>query len=114
MIPGFTNLTILLNKFLFVKQKEYFLTEDIETAYSKIVEIAGTKWSDFSENIDGESGPDHSFKLYQKWSFVQIGWFERRPSYISGTISNEKNATKITTTIRPNSMFVLLFYFLLR
>jgi hypothetical protein len=98
-----------LNLF-FETTTDYYTNRSVDSVQSDIKKITTKKWKNFSENITGTFDGESSFKLSQKWSLIQIGWFESMPSYISGTISIEGNKTKVTTSLRPNPMFVLLFY----
>lgn len=97
---------------LFFSQKHIYTVNDtLNNVQADIKSLINRKWHDFSENIAGTITDDGSFKLTHKWSFAVIKWIENSPAYLKGTLSTEKNKTIINTTVRPNSAFVLSFYF---
>lgn len=96
----------------FSHKRTYVTHEPLEDFNVKLKSIVDRRWYDFSENITGNVHADGNFTLTHKWSFTYIIWFETSPAYLSGTISPDIRGTIITSTVRPNSMFVILFYLL--
>jgi hypothetical protein len=95
---------------LFSSKHEYLLNDSLQTVRVNIENMTNKKWSDFSENITGTLNADNTFKLTNKWSFAIIKWFESDPAYLSGTISNIGDKTKLTISTRPNSVLIISFY----
>ncbi|KIC90675.1 hypothetical protein [Flavihumibacter solisilvae] len=90
----------------------YTVNDTFENVQADINSIVNRPWHDFSENITGNIDEENKFTFTHKWSFAVIKWIEKNPAYLSGKLSIDKNKTVITTTVRPNSIFVIFFYLL--
>lgn len=96
---------------LFTRRNKYTINESPENIRTEIQSITKRRWYDFSDNIHGTIKNENEFTFTSKWSFTFINWIERSPAYLTGTLISEGNKTIIKTTLRPNSGFVLIFYF---
>jgi hypothetical protein len=80
------------------------LKSDIQQLFEK------SKGWDFSVNLTGEFTSDFKFKMTPKWQFAYIKNFEREISYLNGELrQDEFNKTRVTFTVRPNSIFLIFF-----
>ena len=98
--------------FLFITRHKYRVNDSIENIRAEIESITNRRWHDFSSNITGRFKLDNSFILTHKWSFTIIKWLETDPAYLTGSLTREDDKVLITTSLRPNSLFVILFYLL--
>ena len=105
-------LKIHMNIF-FTRKYKYSKYDSLEMVLDEIKDITSRKWHNGADNITGKLNEDNSFQLTHKWSFSFIRWIETSPAYINGTIETDDSKTVIKTSVRPNSIFVLSFYFLI-
>lgn len=62
-------------------------------------------------NLIGEFTSDFEFRMKPKWQSVVIQNFEREVSYLNGQIfSDEFKRTRVTFTVRPNSILLIFFF----
>ena len=62
-------------------------------------------------NLTGQFTAQYDFLITPKYQFVTIQNFEQEMSFIRGHISmNKSNKSEISFTVRPNSIFVILFF----
>src|SRR5688572_19602847 len=95
---------------LFTRRYKYTTHNSVDDVRADIKAIIDKRWYDFSVNMTGRFKSDGSFTLTHKWSLAIIRWVGTSPAYLNGTLSSEDNETIIETSVRPNSVFVLLFY----
>lgn len=80
--------------------------EDFKADVRQLLER--TQSLNFSVNLTGEFIAADEFKMTPKWSFITTRGFEPDPSYLHGYIfQDEWKRTRVTFTIRPNSVFPL-------
>ena len=95
---------------LFTRRYKYTTHNSVDDVRADVEAIIDRRWYDFSVNMTGRFKSDGSFIFTHKWSLAIIRWVETSPAYLNGTISSEDSKTIIETSVRPNSLFVLLFY----
>lgn len=96
--------------FLFNSKREYKVFAPLDTVRQNITSVITRHWIDFSENLNGNFINDTEFIITPKWSLAIIRWLERDLTYLKGRLEAVSNQTTITITIRPNSIFVIMFY----
>jgi hypothetical protein len=99
--------------FLFTHTNRYFSHEPIKNVSEKLKELTRKPWYDAAPNLAGRFNSENSFTLTSKWSILSIGWIERSNAYLRGTLSDYNDGTRIEVSVRPNSVFVILFYALI-
>ena len=95
---------------LFTRRYKYTTHNSVDDVRTQIESILDRRWYDFSVNITGLFKTNGSFTLTHKWSLAIIRWIETSPAYLNGTLSSEGNKTIMQISLRPNSLFVILFY----
>ena len=98
---------------LFTQRYKYTINEDIDNVRDDIESIINKRCYDFSVNMKGRFKSDGSFLLTHKLSLAIIRCVETSPAYLTGTLSFKDNKTTIDTSVRPNSLFVGLFYLMI-
>ena len=102
----------LLPKQIWKEEFYYYSDKSVDGLKSEIQQLfAKTKGWNFSVNLKGEFISDYEFKMTPKWQFAVIKSFEREVSYLNGQIfSDELNRTRVTFTVRPNSILLIFFF----
>ena len=94
---------------LFKVQEEYLIDQGFEHVRSQINNMTTEKWTKYGvENIIGELNSDNTFKFNQR--LFQLN--PSKPAYLTGIIVQNGLKTKLTISVRPNYLFVIVFYFL--
>jgi hypothetical protein len=102
----------LIPKHIWKEEFHYYSDNTVDGLKSEIQQLFDkTKGLNFSVNLTGEFTFDNEFKMTPKWQLVYIRNFEKDLSYLNGKIfSDEMNRTRVTFTVRPNSVFLIMFF----
>lgn len=102
----------LLPKQICIEEFNYFSEKSVDGLKTDIQQLLDkTKGWNFSVNLTGEFTSEFKFKMRPKWQFVIIKSFEREVSYLNGYIFiDELKRTRVTFTVRPNSIFLIFFF----
>lgn len=94
----------------FTTRHQYVVYDSIENVRDEIKSVINRKSLNFSRNLTGRFYSDTEFIATPKWSFAIIHWIETDLTYLKGKLANDLEKTIIHVTVRPNSIFVILFY----
>lgn len=102
----------LLPKQIWKEEFQYYSDKSVDGLKSEIQQLFdNTRGLNSSVNLTGEFTSDFEFKMKPKWQFVVIKNFEREVSYLNGQIfSDEFKRTRVTFTVRPNSILLIFFF----
>lgn len=102
----------LLPKQIWKEEFEYYSNKSVDGLKSEIQQLFDkTKGWNFSVNLTGEFISEYEFKMTPKWQFAVIKSLEREVSYLNGQIfSDELKRTRVTFTVRPNSILLIFFF----
>jgi hypothetical protein len=68
-----------------------------------------SKWT--GANLEGKFFSDGNFTIKSRWQLAVLNSFERELAYLNGEIlQHADNRTAIKCTVRPNSIFPILFF----
>ena len=76
----------------------------------KLSYICNRRFEDYSVDLIGNVHPDGSFELTNKWGFTEKEWIENRQAYLQGGLKETDNAALVEIKLRPNIIFICLFY----
>ncbi|SRR6266498_1211991 len=94
----------------FARRHTYIVNLPFEDVSENIQSITTRKWSDFSENITARFTHHANYVFTHKWSVAYIRGIEGMPACLKVKFIKENERTKIETSLRPNSTFVIFFY----
>ncbi|PAC26502.1 hypothetical protein BWI92_25650 [Flectobacillus sp. BAB-3569] len=102
----------LLPKQIWKEEFQYYSDKSVDGLKSEIQQLFDkTNGWNFSVNLTGEFISEYEFKMTPKWQFAVIKSFEREVSYLNGQIfSDEFKRTRVTFTVRPNSILLIFFF----
>lgn len=102
----------LLPKQLLTEEFSYYaekplddLRDDMQQLFEK------TRGLNFSINLTGTFTGSYAFEVKPKYQFGYINGFKRDAAYLAGKIAlGENNHARVTILVRPNSMFIIVFF----
>jgi len=97
--------------FFFTTSQRYTVYDSIANVRNDIKSVIERRPFDFSTNLTGRFLNETDFTVSPKWSFSFIRWLETDLTYLRGKLTYEAPKTLIVITVRPNSVFVIGFYF---
>jgi hypothetical protein len=102
----------LIPKQIWKEEFDYYSEKSVEGLKADIQQLLEkTKGWNFSVNLTGEFTSEFEFQMTPKWQLVVIMGFERKISYLKGHIFlDEFKRTRVTFTVRPNSIFLIFFF----
>jgi hypothetical protein len=102
----------LLPKQLRKEEFEYYSEQSVEELREHIRYVLSEPPTlDYSVNLVGKFISENQFKMTPKWQFIPIRNYERDEAYLDGRmIPQDKNRTQVKFSIRPNTVFVILFF----
>jgi len=102
----------ILPKQIWKEEFNYYSDKSVDGLKGEIQQLFDkTNGWNFSVNLTGKFISENEFKMTPKWQFAVIKSFERKVSYLNGHIySDELNRTRVTFTVRPNSILLIFFF----
>lgn len=102
----------LIPKHIWKEEFQYYSDNTVDGLKSDIQQLFDkTNGLNFSVNLTGEFISDYEFSMTPKWQLAIIRNIEKSLSFLNGKIfSDEMNRTRVTFTVRPNSIFLILFF----
>lgn len=102
----------LLPKQIWKEEFTYYSDKPVDVLKADIQQLFDkSRGWDFSVNLTGEFTSEFEFKMTPKWQLAIIKNFEREVSYLNGQLfADELKRTRVTFTVRPNSVFLIFFF----
>lgn len=81
-----------------------------EQVHHKVQFICNRRFDDYATDLIGYVRPDGHFKMTHKWGFTEKRWIENRDAYLYGGIRREGEQAAVEVNLRPNILYIILFY----
>ena len=95
---------------LFKRKHIYRPQLPAEQVHCQLKYICNRRFEDYSIDLIGNVNADGSFEITNKWGFTEKEWIENREAYLRGGLKQTNNAPMVEINLRPNIIFIILFY----